>query len=89
MEYFNTFGEIFGPVVPKIGSIRFITNPEYNVALYEDTQQILTEMNPKISCSHKTTTDFHDRFWIADEKKGLFIGTSLNGIGRNMRYPIS
>ena len=28
------------------------------------------------------TNDFHDRFCIADEVKALFIGTSLNGIGR-------
>lgn len=26
--------------------------------------------------------DFHDRFWIANEKKGFLMGTSLNGIGK-------
>lgn len=27
------------------------------------------------------STDFHDRFWIADRTRGLIIGTSLNKIG--------
>lgn len=28
--------------------------------------------------------DFHDRFWIADRKKGFYTGTSLNGIGKRI-----
>jgi hypothetical protein len=35
----------------------------------------------------KHTKAFHDRFWIADGERGLFMGTSLNGIGR--RYAIA
>lgn len=30
----------------------------------------------------KYTKDFHDRFWIADNKKGFVLGTSLNGVGK-------
>jgi len=36
--------------------------------------------------STKYSDVFHDRFWIADEVRGVFVGTSLNGIGR--RYAI-
>jgi len=82
MEYLTTFREIFGSVVPKVASVRFITEPKYNQALYQDIKNILVKLNPKINVIHKTTNDFHDRFWIADEMKGLFVGTSLNGIGR-------
>ena len=28
--------------------------------------------------------DFHDRFWIADRKKGFYTGTSFNGIGKKI-----
>lgn len=28
--------------------------------------------------------DFHDRFWIADRKKGFYTGTSFNGIGKRI-----
>ena len=84
--YVTTFREIFRSVVPKVASVRFITEPKYNEALYQDIKNVLVELNHKINVIHKTTEDFHDRFWIADEMKGLFVGTSLNGIGR--RYAL-
>ena len=28
--------------------------------------------------------DFHDRFWIADRKKGFYTGTSINGLGKRI-----
>lgn len=30
------------------------------------------------------SSDFHDRFWIADRSKGFCTGTSLNGIGKRI-----
>jgi hypothetical protein len=44
--------------------------------------QVLIDLSPKIDATLKMTDDFHDRFWIADKAKGLFVGTSLNGIGK-------
>ena len=32
----------------------------------------------------KYSYDFHDRFWIADRKKGFYTGTSINGIGKRI-----
>jgi hypothetical protein len=32
------------------------------------------------------SNDFHDRFWIADRKRGLIIGTSLNKIGSRIFF---
>jgi len=81
-EYVGTFREIFGLVIPKVEMIRFITKPEYNRELYEDIKSVLIDLNPQIKVVHRMTKDFHDRYWIADEVKGLFIGTSLNGIGK-------
>jgi len=81
-EYLGTFREIFGLVIPKVAMVRFITNPKHDRALYEDIKSVLIDLNPEINVVHKMTEDFHDRYWIADEVKGLFIGTSLNGIGK-------
>lgn len=81
-EYLGTFREIFGSVIPKVATVRFITKPNHDRALYEDIRSVLVDLNPEINVVHRTTKDFHDRFWIADEVKGLFIGTSFNGIGR-------
>ncbi|MFC1994785.1 hypothetical protein ACFLVK_00045 [Chloroflexota bacterium] len=83
--YLGTFREIFGLVIPKVAMVRFITKPDHDRALHKDIKSVLTNLNPEINVVHKMTNDFHDRFWIADEVKGLFIGTSLNGIGRNAK----
>ena len=32
----------------------------------------------------KYSPDFHDRFWIANRKKGFYTGTSFNGIGKKI-----
>jgi hypothetical protein len=40
-----------------------------------------------LNIATKYTDVFHDRFWIADGVRGLFIGTSLNGIGK--RYALT
>jgi hypothetical protein len=39
-------------------------------------------MNPHISVEHSKSKYFHDRFWIADDLRGIFVGTSLNGLGK-------
>lgn len=80
-EYLGTFREIFGLVIPKVAMVRFITKPKHDRALYKDIKSVLIDLNPEINVVHKMTNDFHDRYWIVDEVKGLFIGTSLNGIG--------
>jgi len=85
--YLRTFREIFDSVTPKVATVRFITKPDHNRALYEDIRSVLLDLNPEINVVHSTTEDFHDRFWIADEVKGLFIGTSFDGIGR--RYALA
>ena len=64
----------------------FITCPKYNTDLFSDFKESLIRLNPELSVVCKTTKEFHDRFWIIDRTKGLFIGTSLNGIGK--RYAL-
>jgi len=81
-RYLRTFREIFGSVIPKVATVRFITKPDHDRALYKDIRSVLVDLNPEINVFHRVTEDFHDRFWIADEVKGLSIGTSFDGIGR-------
>ncbi len=37
-----------------------------------------------ITMQIKHTNDFHDRFWIANRKKGFYTGTSFNGVGKRI-----
>ena len=38
--------------------------------------------NCKVLCAY--STDFHDRFWLLDGRRGVVVGTSLNGIGNKI-----
>lgn len=85
--YLEMFEDIFGPVVGSIKEVRFVTSPDhYDNSLYQDVTRLLRRLNPQLLVECSTTRDFHDRLWIADETKGVFIGTSLNGVGK--RYAL-
>lgn len=85
-DYLTLFTDIFSPTISNIKHINFITCPKYNTDLFSDFKKSLIRLNPELSVVCKTTKEFHDRFWIIDRTKGLFIGTSLNGIGK--RYAL-
>jgi hypothetical protein len=80
-EYLTLFEKIINSVIGKIKLVRFVTLPSYNDELYKKTVTLLENMNPHISVEHSKSEYFHDRFWIADDQRGIFVGTSLNGLG--------
>jgi len=80
-EYLTLFEQIVSSVIGKIKLVRFVTLPSYNNELYKKTVTLLENMNPHISVEHSKSEYFHDRFWIADDQRGIFVGTSLNGLG--------
>src|SRR4030042_2650101 len=80
-EYLTLFEQIVNSVIGKIKLVRFVTLPSYNDELYKKTVTLLENMNPHISVEHSKSEYFHDRFWIADDQRGIFVGTSLNGLG--------
>ncbi len=85
--YLRMVEDIFAQVINGIKEVRFITSSKhYDKSLYEDIERLFKILNNQVVIECKTTEDFHDRFWIVDEVKGLFIGTSLNGIGK--RYAL-
>ena len=61
-------------------SITVVTDESnYNKSIFETVSQD-TESPIKVIFS----SDFHDRYWIANEKKGFNCGTSMNGVGRKI-----
>ena len=81
-DFLQTFSDVLDSVIHDIKKVSFVTQPRYNQVLSEEAERLLENLNPQIVIDHTTTDDFHDRFWIVDECKGLFVGTSLNGIGK-------
>ncbi len=51
---------------------------------YEDNIYKKIKEKLKREIKIKYSYDFHDRFWIADRKKGFYTGTSINGIGKRI-----
>ncbi len=86
VEYFHMLEDVFRPAVEQIESLIFVTKKGFNQDLYSEFRNILLDLNPNLSIECNITDDFHDRFWITDRQDGLFIGTSLNGIGK--RYAL-
>jgi len=85
-EYLQMFKDIFSQSIDKVTSLGFITKPNYNHNLFERCKSLLLSLKPGLTIDCKTTDDFHDRFWIVDQTKALFVGTSLNGVGK--RYAL-
>jgi hypothetical protein len=57
----------------------------------KDSPRVEAEVRARLSGLNSTLTiavhdsaDFHDRFWIVDGDRGLFVGSSLNGIGKRV-----
>ena len=86
-DYLNVVKGIFQPIIENIGKVRFVTSDNFNSDLYRRVVNEIYDLKTGIVVECKKTADFHDRFWIVDESRGLFVGTSLSGIGR--RYALS
>lgn len=85
-DYLQLFKDILAPIITRIKKINFVTQPDYNRDLLTELSYSLSKLNARLSVTCETTNDFHDRIWIVDRSKGLFVGTSLNGIGK--RYAL-
>jgi hypothetical protein len=81
-DYLSLVKDVFTPVINNITAITFITGSNCDIVIFENVKQMLFELNPKVVVSRQETEDFHDRFWIVDRARGMFVGTSLNGIGK-------
>lgn len=81
-QFMEGFQTVFEQFVTSVTHFTFITSSKINHNLYQRVAGYLNDLNERLTVAHHITSDFHDRFWIADQSKGIFVGTSLNGIGK-------
>jgi len=86
-DYPETLAALLGSLAHDIRELVLITNDRYDPALLADLKARLAASGPTCRLVHRTSNDFHDRFWIADRQRGLVVGTSLNGVG--LRYALA
>ena len=80
-DYIDFFLSIFGETLSEISFLKIFTKTNHNKKIKSQLlDRILNDF--EITFELVETNVFHDRFWIVDNEKGLFIGTSLNGIGK-------
>jgi hypothetical protein len=58
----------------------------YDANLLDQVRVALVSALPACLVEHRQSCTFHDRFWIGDRLRGVFVGASINGIGK--RYSL-
>jgi hypothetical protein len=85
-DYIPYLGLVFGTAIGNISWLKIATKQDRHGPTEAAFRKMVLDKKPGIIISIKYTEVFHDRFWIADQSRGLFVGTSLNGIGK--RYSL-
>lgn len=78
------FIQLIAPIIKEIVKITIVSNGknESSISTYIEH---LKNANPKIQLENYVSQDFHDRFWLNPiAKKGIVVGTSINGIGNKV-----
>lgn len=88
ITYTNTVFQTIGKYLTTIDTIRIITFPnKVDIALKTSIETALKASKPLLNIIHTTSANYHDRFWISNNReKGIVTGTSLNGLGN--RYAL-
>lgn len=80
-DYFEFFFDIFSECFQRVQEIRIVTKRAHNRILANKIKdRVRNEFGKNIEVIY--TNKFHDRFWVVDDVRGIYIGTSLNGVGR-------
>jgi len=80
--YTDSLIHIFNKHLKSCKELRFVTKKDHNKKIRQQIAAQIRQINSGIKISVVFTNDIHDRFWIVDDNAGLYVGTSLNGIGK-------
>ena len=85
-EYAAFLAELVAPILEAGATVRCIVNSTSNARIESATRELLETLVPGIALEVQRSDDFHDRFWIADESRGVVVGASLNGLGSKLFF---
>ena len=83
-ESLDNLISVLAPILDIVTRIAVVTSQKHDPTLLGDLRDHLN--NRKCKVVVRASDKFHDRFWIADRARGLFVGASLNGLGK--RYAL-
>lgn len=83
ITYPNFVFDILEKYLITIDEITIITSTRHDKRLKLEIETLLKTKKSTLNLNYGFTDTIHDRFWISDyNKKGLILGTSLNGFGK-------
>jgi hypothetical protein len=82
-NYATTVQQVISKYLTTVDTLRIITLPnKVDSTLKTSIENTLKTAKPTLSIIHNTSNNYHDRFWISNNReKGIITGTSLNGLG--------
>lgn len=80
-DYKTILLSIIKTQIDKVNKLKVITPDKFDPDLKDEIEIELRQLKSTITFHHKISNEFHDRFWLSN-KKGLLVGTSLNGVGK-------
>jgi hypothetical protein len=81
-SYSSFIASILDKYLPTIDTIKIITSTRFNATIKAQIYSELRAIKPTLNIIHSQSDDYHDRYWISNNReKGIIIGTSLNGLG--------
>jgi hypothetical protein len=69
------------PIAARTARLTVVTK-KLNGSLWRELTDELGLRCPLCSVTYARSDRYHDRFWLADQARGLFVGTSLTGLRR-------
>jgi D-ribose pyranose/furanose isomerase RbsD len=82
--YLSTIDLALEKYLPQVDTLHIITYPnKVDAPLKTAIETNLKAKKPSLNILHKTSNEYHDRFWISNKReRGILTGTSLNGYGK-------
>ncbi|MDJ0348942.1 hypothetical protein [Cryobacterium sp. PH29-G1] len=85
-EYAEFLADLIAPLLNADATVRCVVNKKANTRIVATTTEHLHSLKPGVSLVVHKSEDFHDRFWIAEESRGVVVGASLNGLGSKLFF---
>ncbi|WKK86534.2 hypothetical protein QYS48_06240 [Marivirga arenosa] len=85
-NYVTVLSDILDKYLPTIDDLIIVTSNHAIVpTIKTQIETAIKAKKPSINILHKINNDYHDRYWISNNReKGLVIGTSLNSLGNKI-----
>nr|WP_183514732.1 MULTISPECIES: hypothetical protein [Brucella/Ochrobactrum group] len=80
-DYESDLFHLLAPCLQKCSQLTIVAGPKTHTPFRVHIENWIRSQS-SINLTVKLVDEFHDRYLIADDKRGLFLGTSLNGVGK-------